>query len=67
MQRQEVPEKLGRYRVLTKSAKAEWPIVYLGMRTGPAIAEDDDKFVAIKVIKDEYAHRDILSRCFSTK
>jgi serine/threonine-protein kinase len=28
------------------------------MRLGPAIAEDDDKFVAIKVIKDDFAHRD---------
>ncbi len=32
--------------------------VYLGRRLGPAIAEDDDTFVALKVIKDEFAHRE---------
>lgn len=58
MQRQEVPEKLGRYRVLTKIGEGGMAIVYLGMRLGPAIAEDDDKFVALKVIKNEFAHRE---------
>lgn len=33
-------------------------VVYLGRRLGPAIAEDDDAFVALKVIKDEFAHRE---------
>ena len=32
--------------------------VYLGRRLGPAIAEDDDELVALKVIKDEFAHRE---------
>lgn len=28
-------------------------VVYLGRRLGPAIAEDDDTYVALKVIRDE--------------
>lgn len=38
--------------------------VYLGRRVGPAIAEDDDLFVALKVIKEEFAHRDDFVRMF---
>ncbi|HEY1956227.1 MAG TPA: serine/threonine-protein kinase [Polyangiaceae bacterium] len=58
MQRQEVPERLGRYQVLAKIGEGGMASVYLGRRLGPAIAEDDDTYVALKVIKDEFAHRE---------
>jgi len=51
----EVPQKLGRYQVLAKIGEGGMAAVYLGRRLGPAIAEDDDEFVALKVIRDEYA------------
>jgi serine/threonine protein kinase len=54
----EVPTKLGRYQVLAKIGEGGMAVVYLGRRLGPAIAEDDDAFVALKVIKDEFAHRE---------
>ena len=50
--------KLGRYEVLAKIGEGGMATVYLGRRMGPAIAEDDDPFVAIKVIRDEYAGRE---------
>jgi eukaryotic-like serine/threonine-protein kinase len=58
VQRPEVPTKLGRYQVLAKIGEGGMAVVYLGRRLGPAIAEDDDAFVALKVIKDEFAHRE---------
>ncbi len=59
MQQAEVPaiKKLGRYEVLAKIGQGGMAAVYLGRRLGPAIAEDDDQFVALKVIRDEFAHR----------
>ena len=50
--------KLGRYEVLAKIGEGGMAMVYLGRRIGPAIAEDDDKFVALKVIRDELAGRE---------
>jgi serine/threonine protein kinase len=58
VQRAEVPTKLGRYQVLARIGEGGMATVYLGRRLGPAIAEDDDLFVALKVIKDEFAHRE---------
>ena len=58
MQRPEVPQKLGRYRVLARIGEGGMATVYLGRRLGPAIAEDDDQFVALKVIRDEFSHRE---------
>jgi eukaryotic-like serine/threonine-protein kinase len=51
------PSKLGRYQILAKIGEGGMASVYLGRRLGPAIAEDDDLYVAVKVIRDELAGR----------
>jgi serine/threonine-protein kinase len=58
VQRPEVPQKLGRYQVLARIGEGGMATVYLGRRLGPAIAEDDDQFVALKVIREEFSHRE---------
>ncbi len=55
MQPADVPLKLGRYQVLAKIGEGGMAAVYLGRRLGPAIAEDDDMYVALKVIRDVYS------------
>ncbi len=64
MQRPEVPQKLGRYQVLARIGEGGMATVYLGRRMGPAIAEDDDQFVALKVIREEFSHREDFVRMF---
>jgi serine/threonine protein kinase len=64
VQQHEVPQKLGRYQVLAKIGEGGMAAVYLGRRLGPAIAEDDDAYVALKVIKDEFSHREDFVRMF---